>query len=672
MPLKTLKIPRSLNTSAENPIKQLFTPALKNSTTYDVATGYFTSGWLRDTAEGLAEFAINGGRSRWIISPDLPEADAQSIINSTTSDHTKDNSYLTRHLITLIEALKSDTQTELCTLIAAKVLDFRVAVPRKGRGMMHAKLGVFTDSNGDRVAFNGSYNHTAAAMYNWEAISVFKSWDETESSRIDDFENDFEDLWENKDTRFKVFQPSKELAELISEKADKIRTKHLIRQREEHIISLRCYQKKAVNNWFKEKGRGTYDMCTGSGKTLTALATIKRLIDEKKALFIVIVLPLRHLLDQWADEAKMVGLKPISCYMKEEDWRLKLTERLSNLRITKSGYVLALVTNSTFLNNDSFHQLINKPEMDFLLVADEAHNLGTQNALRLLPESANFRLALSATPDRHNDPKGTKEFYKYFGERCIHYPLEEAIENGYLCKYEYHPHLCLMTYKEYEEYNELSELIRIKGKGSHDAGPKKKELDDLKNQRNDLTHGVKSKFIKLKELLKIQKKNRLLPYSLVYCGFNKGPNAEPERHIERAVKIIGDLDIKVRKFTSNESVNERKDMLELFDKGDLEVIAAIKCLDEGVNVPNTRVAYILASTSNPREYIQRRGRVLRKADGKDKAIIHDFLVAPPAGQSDPNSLLIKELERANEFARIAMNKDKCLPELKELQERYGA
>jgi len=676
MSFTDLELPISITTGYENPVKEFFIPILKNASTYNVAVGYFTSGWLRDTAEGIAEFALSGGISRWVISPQLENNDAQ-VIMETSGSYPSPQDMRERQIFEMIKALQTETRSELCALISANVLQFRIAVPRRNKsGMLHAKIGIASDKDGNKVAFSGSYNLTAAAKYNWEHIDIFKGWEAGEEKRIIGLEKRFENLWNDDDPCYEVLVPSKDLELLIKNKAGPDLEENLLkrtRKGEGSHIALREYQEEAIKNWGNNDGRGVYAMATGSGKTITALATIEKLIKivvEKKGkpLVIVIVVPLKHLLDQWYNEALGYGFDPIKCYESSKNWRTKLAERMGVLKVTGHGYVMAIVTNSTF-TMDIFQSEINKINIDFLLVADEAHNLGSSSHLQALPDNANFRLALSATPDRHNDRTGTEALYDYFGKSAIEFTLDEAIKSRYLCPYEYYPHLCLMSEEEYEEYIELSELIKIESERSLNKGVRTKEHSRLLGKRTDLISGVESKLDKLNVLLTAQKSESSVSHTLVYCGSRRGE--DNDRHIERTVKLIGKLGIKTRKFTASESMDERREILKLFSDGELEAIAAIKCLDEGVDVPATRVAYILASTTNPREYVQRRGRVLRNAQGKDKAIIHDFLVAPPPNRDNEGEMVGRELERAGEFANLASNKEECYVVLRDLANEYG-
>ena len=680
MSLIETDIPFSLNTNRLNPADELFVPAFKKSIKFDVAVGYFTSGWLRDAAEGIAEFALAGGKSRWIVSSELKNEDAEILVYDKKIEGQVLKNYQERILIDVIKSLKTHTREELCALIAAGVIEFRIAVPRDNvSGMMHAKFGIFTDENNKKIGFSGSYNLTAAAKSNWERIDVYKSWEGGDDRRINSLECEFEDLWLGMDPKYQVFEPTPELINLIKGEAGKQLSGYIEMHNPKNTILLRDYQEKAIESWGNrgpgstKSCNGTYVMATGSGKTITALATIDKLISivvgkKSRPLMIVIVLPLKHLLDQWYEEALEFGFESIKCYEKSGIWRKNLAESLSVQRTTNSGYVMAMVTNSTFAMDD-FQNELAKINTDFLIVADEAHNLGSSTYLKSLPENANFRLALSATPDRHNDSNGTKELFKYFGEPVIEFTLEDAINRGFLCPYDYHPHLCPMSEEEYENYMELTELIRSEKKKVDDKGEKTKKLIQLQGKRNDLITGVVSKLDILKVELNKQLVEEGVSHTLIYCGMRRGE--DELRHIERTVKLIGDMGIKTRKFTADESLDERREILSLFSSGELEAIAAIKCLDEGVDVPATRVAYILASTANPREFIQRRGRVLRKSDGKEKAIIHDFMIAPPFRRNEEDDMVERELERGLEFARLALNAEECMVVLDEFADQFG-
>lgn len=663
--------PDSITTGYEDPIEQLFVPLLRQTETYDVAVGYFTSGWLRDTAEGFAEFARHGGRSRWVVSPNLNHEDAEAIFKGSDTRHPKIE-HRERCLIDMIEALKSETRKELCSLISANVIRFRIAEPKTQNhlGMFHAKIGVASDSYGNKLSFSGSYNLTANAKYNWENIEIYRSWMSGEEKRVRRIESQFDRLWKDDDPSYSTFEPSLNLIKYIKKAAGdySVFDEQGGESGTVNAPEFRGYQSEAIQNWFANNGRGTFVMATGSGKTITALGAISKLItkivhEKNSPLVVVIVLPLKHLLDQWSKEAVRFGFSPIKCYESSSSWYRRFSAALATQQVIKNNVVIALVTNATFAG-DTFQKLVRRIKVNFLIVADEAHNLGSSTYLDVLPENAHFRLALSATPERYNDIFGTKSLFNYFGKAVIEFGLGDAINAGYLCPYKYYFHVCHMTENEYDDYEELSRLIRSEASRSEGQIGKTREQLRLEGRRTDLITRVESKLGKLQELLEVQLTKSGVKHTLIYCGSRKGENAQ--RHIERTVELVGRLGIKIRKFTSDETVTERREILDLFAGGDLEAIAAIKCLDEGVDIPQTRTAYILASTSNPREYIQRRGRVLRTSENKPWAVIHDFVISPPISRRDESGLLARELMRAREFSELALNKDDCLCELDKL------
>ena len=661
MSLSSLSLPISINTSSHSPVTDLFIPLLSQCKTFDVAVGYFSSGWLKNVYPGMKHFIRNGGASRWVVSPNLSPEDLDAIRQGMAS-----RDYLDKSESALLENFSNLTSLEqiaLAEMVANGVLEFKIAVPKKSNGMFHAKIGVARDEEGNQVAFSGSYNLTAAAENNWERIDVFLDDSHREKERIESISHEFEAIWNDQDSSYYVFSPSEKLITHIIERKKSVVTP----RKPESIPLLRDYQEKAIKAWMSANGLGMYVMATGSGKTITALTTIDRMIQisnkKESSLFVLVVLPLKHLLDQWVEESEVFGLNPIKCYESSQVWSHELMARIAENRMVSSSVVVAMVTNATFAT-EKFQKIIKSINTNFLIVADEAHNLGSKTYLESLPENANYRLGLSATPERFNDPTGTKALMQYFGDPVIDFGLDDAINRGYLCPYDYVPHKCLLNEDEYEKFLKLVEI----GKDilSNNGGDKS-DPDYLKvlGERADLITNVESKIEILKDLMKQQVfEDGKVSHTLVYCGSRRG--ADGQRHIEKVVSEIGNI-AAVRRFTASENLVERRQILDLFSNGELECIAAIKCLDEGVDVPATRVAYILASTANPREYIQRRGRVLRKSPGKSKALIHDFIAAPPVSVYDPSELLETELDRAYEFTELALNKTEALMKIEKIR-----
>ncbi|MGF1694790.1 DEAD/DEAH box helicase family protein [Vibrio lamellibrachiae] len=659
-----LTIPLSLTTGYQDPNDDFFSPVLSCAKTFDVAVGYFSSAWIEDVKSGIHNFAMNGGRSRWIVSPNLNESDAKAIndgieLKSSEQEHSKIESLILDELA----LMDIDSRTLLSNLIVAGVLDFKISYPRKiGNNLFHAKIGVAQDSKDRLLAFNGSFNLTGNAKGNWEHIDVFTDETLREKQRISSIQDRFETLWAGQDVYYEVFTPSKKLLVGIEGFSNENKNRYPKQTVTEHI-NLRPYQQEAIKNWGANKGHGMYVMATGSGKTITALATVKKLIsrldEQKKPLFIIFVLPLKHLLDQWYEEAAEFGFDAVKCYENSLDWREPLAEKLSLQAIQNQGVVKAMITNAS-LASENFQRIVRSVTVPIMVVADEAHNLGSPTYLNALPKNATYRLGLTATPLRHNDEEGTEALFDYFGDAVFEFSLDDAIKAGYLTKYQYLPFVCEFNYDEYQDYKAITAKLQNEEQSKFDAD----------NELEELLGGASNKLIILRKELQKLKDNNKLQHTLVYCGSHT--DDEGSRQIEKVLGMLGhELKVKTRKFTATESLEERRKILDEFASCELDAIVAIKCLDEGVDVPATKQAFVISSTSNPREFIQRRGRVLRRSPGKEMAIIYDFIVVPPAGEEVNPALIEKEVKRGLEYNSLAENKEENESILLNLAELHG-
>ena len=694
MSFEDIDIPISVTTSTGNPIDDLFVPVLKESVEYDVAVGYFSTGWIRDAAEGVAAIAINGGCARWIINPTLSKED-WDLLSTASSEHKRAivNYIAEKDINKLIDALQHDTRDTLSWLIADGVLSFRIAVPKNDlNGIFHAKMGVFRDAAGNKIAFSGSYNLTAAAETNWETIDVYSSIRPSEIDRISLKEYEFKSMWENSDPNLETYKPDeaaiKPFIEITkyNKRPYSLPGGDRVGVREPEIPDyflnennqLRDHQEKALKQWFKNNGRGIFNMATGSGKTVTSLAGMTRLYGEvrkhKTGLVIIITVPYRHLAEQWSEEAEAFGYNPIMCYGDYKKWPTQLSEALTDISQGVTSLAVIITVNATY-SGDKFQAFLERVNVNFLLIADEMHNLGAKKIKQCLPEHAQFRMGLSATPIRKYDDEGSKLLEDYFGKQIIEYGIKQAIDDGTLTEYYYYPVLVEFTDEEMSEYRELS--IDIGKLFARDTDGESPVLKLLLIKRARLIGGAENKLIELKRLLCESKDSK---YNLVYVGDNKKDDI---KQVEAVLKLVGnDVGMKAKKFTAEEDVETRRDILKEFGNGELQTIVAIRCLDEGVDVPRTENAYILASTSNPRQFIQRRGRVLRKAAGKKYAHIYDFITVPPesdgadhgladADFSTERKLMIRELERINEFATSAVNGGEALDKLRAIKKRLN-
>jgi len=437
-----------------------------------------------------------------------------------------------------------------------------------------------------------------------------------------------------------------------------------------HNLCLRKYQQQAVFNWLKHKGRGTLKMATGSGKTIIALAIACELYQQINLEVLIVICPFRHLVLQWAEESKKFNLQPILAFETVHNWQSKLSLELYNLANKKQKFLTIVTTNSTFISESFQSQLAYFPEKT-IIVGDEAHNLGSPRLLASLPPTIGLRLALSATPERFYDDDGTDSLIDYFGSILQpEFTLKDAIKQGALVPYNYYPILVELTERESLKYAKLTKKI-----GwilfNNDHWENNQQLTSLLIQRSRLIATAENKLLALKNLMS-QRLNTQA--TLFYCG--DGNTRQNERQIEAVTRILGkELNFRVNTYTADTSLNQRETIKKQLQSGELQGLVAIKCLDEGVDIPMIENAVILASGSNPRQFIQRRGRILRPCEGKKDATLFDMIIIPPELERETweieRNLLKKELNRFIEFANLAKNASEARKILLILQQQFN-
>lgn len=706
MSLKDVQIKDEYRSLIDNVVQDFYIPLLERSVMYKRAVGFFSSSSLVELTKGIATMAQRGGKIQIVASPYLSEEDIEAIQKGYSEREKVIEQAVLRQITgETVDYFSMQRLNLLSCLIADGILDIRIAYTegKNGIGMYHEKMGVIEDDEGNAVAFSGSMNESATAMsINYETIDVFRSWgDENESDRVRLKQNAFCSIWNDGEPNIRVLSfPS--ISQALIEKYKKStpnfnidreqfppegKNTRIIKDGSVHLtttavgpripqnVCLHDYQKEAIASWVGENYHGIFDMATGTGKTFTGLGAISKLSEDlNDKLAVIIVCPYQHLVEQWVEDIVRFNMKPIIGFSSspQRDWKQRLSKavRDQKLRVDKSFFCF-VCTNATFTNKDVQEQ-INKIRSPILLVVDEAHNFGAASYARLLDERFTYRLALSATLERHRDEEGTALLYHFFGKKCIEYTLERAIKEDKLTPYKYYPVVVHLNEDELEKYEQLSYEISkciIKGKNGKFKLNKHGEILALKRAR--VVAGASEKLTALRsEIQPYVHDNNILVYcgaTNVYDGNEYVADAEDVRQIEAVTYILGiEMGMEVAQFTSSENMETRATIKEQFRRGDrLQVIVAIKCLDEGVNIPGIRTAFILASTTNPKEYIQRRGRVLRKAPNKPYAEIYDFVTLPRPLDSVASltkeqaqrdlSLVKNELVRIKEFGRLAQN-----------------
>ena len=687
MAFTDLELLKQYKTYKNDIVKEFYTPVLKEAVLYQRSVGFFSSTALIELTNGISGIIKNSGRIQLIVSPFLSKEDIEAINKGYEQKKIIEEAML-REYKEPENYFEEERLNLLAHLIEEDVLDIKVAFtpPNRTTGMYHEKVGIVKDKDDNTIVFTGSLNETVNAFYNnYESIVVFTSWEESKLY-AEEMEIEFNGLWNNQEENIEVIEfPEAVLNKIMSNKKESYNVDFDYDETDEEPIKkgipcfpkgfdLRDYQIDAIEKWRSFEYKGIFDMATGTGKTYTGLGAIVNLFQDKERLAVIIVCPYQHLVEQWVEDIELFNIIPTIGYSssKQKDWKKRLENDVFDFSIGVIDFFCFVTTNATYSTSFISEQM-GLLGNDTLLLVDEAHNFGSETLRKKLYSNIEYRLALSATLDRHGDEVGTSYLKEYFGEKCIEYDLKKAIKEGKLTPYYYYPVLCYLDDDEIERYRDLSYEI---SKECHKDKKGRFKITEkgkmLLLKRSQIIAGASSKISRLREIMEDYKDDS---HILVYCGatrvhdFESDDNQnddEGERQIVAVSKLLGnEMGMKVTHFTSNESASEREDIKQRFSEANpYQAIVAIKCLDEGVNIPSIKTAFILASTTNPKEYIQRRGRVLRLAKNKPYAVIYDFVtLVKPLEEANPNSshyncekaLARRELARIKEFGEISLN-----------------
>jgi superfamily II DNA or RNA helicase len=652
----------------DNPVKDFYIPVLERSIVYKRAVGYFSSSILIDYIKGLRSFFKNDGQIQLIISPYLSSVDKRIVETSNSIVMTK--IMLESLFRSFISDQKSFTAAKLLfMLVKTGKMEIRVAEPKNTSGLFHDKIGLFVDGANNKVAIIGSNNETSSAVFsNVESFNTFCSWKNGQEEYVNQHEKDFQSYWNDENPSISLYSLNEALdSNLIQEFDTQEPYEDLYyiiteeRGQGENLWSVNPYdfQRNAVDVWWKSK-RGIFKFATGSGKTKTAIYLMERMEREYRKNFFIIVVPDKTLVNQWGEELESYNKRVIRCFSANSNWQTILKDKIEISKIEESYNYYVVVTNDSYLSQ-KFQRELSKIGDNYLIVVDECHSWGTETILNNLPNPT-YRLGLSATPELFFSQSKTERLLDFFGGIIAEYSLEDAINDQRLVGYEYYPHIVELTQEEKEKYNILTrKIVRLIGNDIDDMSDKfikyNKYLEILLFDRARVIYGAKNKLEGLRTIVPPLAKQKNL---IIYCGptsYINEKSAENEKdsitQLESVNKLLGEIGVKFAQYTSRESEIERKNALRAFTSGDYSTLVAIKCLDEGVNIPQIERAIIMASSTNPREFIQRRGRILRTYPGKSFSEIHDFVVI----DDDYPLLCKKEISRVYEFSRLALNKD---------------
>ncbi|MDH6312997.1 superfamily II DNA or RNA helicase [Parabacteroides sp. PFB2-10] len=707
--------------------------ALSNSTKLDIGLGYFSSASFNVLSIGFAHFIINGGKMRLYINQYLMEDDYNLLRDNQIIDFEE---YILRSFNDLKTTLsKRDEHFFKCLsyLIQINRIEIKIVIPKDG-GLAHEKFGVFTDEKGDKVAFTGSMNLTAAALVkNIETIECTCSWKSKDNQeRITISEQDFAEIWSGANNNVFVF-PAKKFCQEVIKTYPNIDTDELLLQEKEIIRKLssniitkeeiiptiqtikephfpykypdgaRPYQIEAYKKWIQNGKQGIFAMATGTGKTITSLNCVLQEYLTDGVYQLLILVPTIALVEQWIDEVGEFDFKNIiPIFSENKNWRKQVVSLKNSIKKRGSKNFVLLSTYQSFLDS-GFQQILPQLPNSMILIADEAHNIGSESVRAVFRKlHVKRKIALSATPNRIYDEEGTAELESFFNDKppyVYNFSMKRAIDEGRLMNYCYYPKIVYLNDDEMQDYAQITEqLMRLFDNTTKEFkdGQKAKKLLML---RKRILHKANDKMRVFMEIITEIGEDKL-KYCFVYVPEGKkifdsdealyysntdNDSDDTEIYEEAIVQKMLDMTKNIfpnttcNTYTGKNSKTERKTILQGFENGQINVLFAMKCLDEGVDVPRAEYGIFASSTGNPRQFIQRRGRLLRRHDKKKFAYIYDMIVVPDY-QSPLYSKEFWDMERSlvrSELARVAYFADTATnyhidiePKLREIAEFY--
>jgi superfamily II DNA or RNA helicase len=709
---------RDYRSDTEHEPIEFYLNGLANSNRLDLLLGYFSFSAINVLALGFTKFLANGGKMRVIANNILAPKDKEAIMQASEPDF-EGLIDLTdiRGLNYLLNDYGKHFFECMAWLIREKRIEIVLVKPKDRKGISHFKSGVFYDEN-TKVAFTASSNFTAYGMLeNSEEVSTFLKWENSRSSKkIEAQEQYFETIFSG-DADFVEYIPVEEAINAVLEefggktleelelsqsrlavlKQTKTRNSRLQKvlstlekeSTDESVASPRFpfpsgpreYQKEAYEVWVKNNRKGLFAMATGTGKTITSLNCV--LEDYKLHGFyrFLVLVPSLPLASQWKKEAadKFGFHDVIICSSKNSTWEDELRTKGKSLAFGNDTNFCVIATYSTFKGvrfQSAFFGVIGKQLDSVTLIADEAHTMGSGGMLRSLPHKIEKRIGLSATPDRVYDAHGTNELERFFDayppKYTFRYTMKEAIEKEVLCRYNYHPIFFELTQNELEVYQNYTERLRKHIDPKTGKYKDNSVVNNLLIQRKNVIHKAKNKLPKLQQIINEIGSERF-KYGFIYVPEGYEPDYETiddfdlsdgDAHI---IDLYTQFLYKNFKFSLKSFTGETKNrdqILDLFSMGKYDAVLAMKCLDEGVDVPRAEYAIFCASTGNPRQFVQRRGRVLRTHKDKEMATIYDLIAAPlfDKFQLEDNdqletekNIFRTELRRVINFAALADN-----------------
>lgn len=671
--------------------------ALSNSIKLDLGLGYFSSASFNVLALGFARFIVNNGIMNLYINQYVSKEDYELLKGCHDDQFDIDITNQFKKLKETFECRDEHFFRCIAYLIQEKRINIRVVVLENG-GLPHEKYGIFTDEAGNKIYFNGSMNMTANAILgNLETVECTCSWKgEDSKEKVQNFEDHFHRVWNGTCDGVKIYEAKRFCSEILSSYPNQD-PEQLLQREEDFIKSIQengvnsnlntphfptkykngalPYQEEAYSAWLRNGKKGVFAMATGTGKTVTSLNCALHEFQVDGYYHILILVPTLDLAEQWEGELRDFNFKRVLKVSSLYSWRKEFVEIVQKVKRGRTVDFAIIATYDSFVNKD-FQLLLPAIEGNMILIADEAHNIGGKKVKSYFKNlTIKRRIALSATPERIYDDDDSEGISVFFDDKhpyVYSFPMSKAIDAGRLCRYYYYPKIAYLNEDEMSLYSYYTKKLVMLWDEQKKRFTNKKEATNIMINRKRIIHKCEDKIRVYKEILKEIGEERL-HYAFVYA-----PQGKYETISDDDVLLTEEDDLSfIQKlldetkgifpkklcntFTGKDSKEKRSVLLKSFCEGNIDVLLAMKCLDEGVDVPRAEIGIFTASTGNPREFIQRRGRLLRTHDEKQYSYIYDIIVIPDtvsreqAVSSMESNLVRTELKRVAYFASLAQN-----------------
>lgn len=688
MNFRKLDLEEEYNSISHDVYHEFFNKVLSLSKRYSRVGGEFTSRNFAACADGLQNFIQNDGKMQLVLTSSFDKDDVEAINKGTKNVEEVLSENWIKDFSEIKDKFVQDHAKALAWMLANGYLEIRIVLITDENGkildsqqldkitLFKRKTGIFWDSEYNAITFSGNIDFNDNLFGDYYYFRVYRNWDESEKKWVDDDFDEFQRYWNGKIIEgvgnYKV--ETIPLPTAINQNLIQIAPPSKSEIHLEKSPSLRPYQQNAVRKWVENSRKGIFEMATGTGKTFTAIGCIQEVEKLHDNSLVVIVCPFDNLMRQWSQELTKWNYTSLLT-AKDQKWNQKLRDLISILENSREKQLGIVITSYSTFSSEKFTNLITRCKVPTMILADEVHNAGAEESRNGLLNEYSYRLGLSATLERYFDPEGTNFLENYFGRTVFEFSLQEAIQKNILVPYYYHPIYTDLTEEEYIQYK--LETAKIARYWSSDNPDLRKLLEIALQKRARIIRDAQNKLHIFEELLREKKS---LKHLLVYCSENQ------MQEVKNILNNVKPKPIINRQITSDNPKDPRDRMIILKDfAGEkYQAIVANRVLDEGVDIPEARNCIILASTGNPKQFVQRRGRVLRKfygtySDGskKENATIYDILIIPQIGDDYTDdeikvekSIIKSQINRQEAMASIAINKDECMKEIQKIKKKY--